>query len=313
MSMTNVELPGGFGVQVIGVDLSRDRSSAVCRHLVETLYRRQFVVIKGQRLALAEFDAVTQAFGVQRPHLLDHLRMDGHAAILMLSNIYDSGRQLGIYEGACFWHTDVAYEDPPNSATIVYAISVPAEPAPTDLADMYSAYDGLPDRTKRLIDDLIVIHHYGNRDDTREGSPTAAERLTEMQKRRVHDVHHPLVIRHPVTGRRALYGIAGSSFGIVGMPLDEAVALLRELQQHATQAKYTMAYNYDPGDIACWDTYATLHRAPAQRAAKPGDPHARLLWRVSVTGTSRLVPLHVDRAGDSARRPAAIGSSHACV
>jgi taurine dioxygenase len=227
--------------------------------------------------------------------------MDGHPSILMLSNIYDDGRQLGVYEGACFWHTDVAYETPPNSATIVYSIKTPRDGgAPTYIADMFGAYDSLSESMKRRIDALVVLHHYGNREDTVEGSPTAAERLTAEQKRRVRNTFHPLVMRHPITGRRSLYGVAGSSFGIVGMPDDEAIALLDELKEHATRPEFTTAYDYEPGDIACWDTFSTLHKAPAQKRATMEDKHARMLWRVSVTGSSPLLSRHVDVTADPA-------------
>jgi taurine dioxygenase len=294
-------LPGPFGVEVGDIDLSRPLADAEAREFVSEFYRHQLVVVRGQQIPFENFDRLTRQFGTQRPHFLDHLRMRGHPAILMLSNIFEDGRQTGIYEGACFWHTDVAYEDPPNSATIVYSIEVPKDRiAPTYVSDMFAAYDALPETTKRRIDGLNVLHHYGNRDDQVEGSPTAAERLTEDQKKRVANVFHPLVIRHPVTGRRSLYGVAGSSFGIVGMPDDEALGLLRELAQHATRDEFTTAVEYGPGDLAAWDTYSTLHKAPVVPKAVAGDPHARLLWRVSVTGISPLATPHADRVAAAA-------------
>lgn len=288
-------LPGPFGVEITDIDLT-SASVDDLRQVVSIFHREQFVVIRGQTLDLPQFDSFTQQFGSQRPHFLDHLRMQGHPSILMLSNVFENGRQIGIYEGACFWHTDVAYEDPPNSATIVYAIRVPkTRGAPTYIADMFSAYDALPEKMKQRIDDLTVLHHYGNRDDEVEGSPTAAETLTPEQKARVSNVFHPLVMRHPVTGRKSLYGVAGSSFGIVGMPDDEAHDLLRELAAHALRPEFTTAYDYNEGDVAAWDTYSTLHKAPVVEKAGPDDAHARILWRVSVTGASPLAELHVDR------------------
>jgi taurine dioxygenase len=224
--------------------------------------------------------------------------MEGNPWILLLSNIQEDGRNIGVYEGACFWHTDVAYEDPPNSATLVYCVQAPEAGAPTQFADMFAAYDALPERTKRQIEGLTVVHHYGNREDLREGSPTAAERLTTEQKRRVKPVHQPLVLRHPVTGRTALYGIAGSSFGIVGMPDSEALDLLRELTAHATQEEFITRYDFKVGDFACWDTFSTLHKASPQLPANRGDPHARLLWRMSLNGSSPLLGRHVDAPAD---------------
>lgn len=209
--------------------------------------------------------------------------MRGHPAILMLSNIFEDGKPIGVYEGAAFWHTDVPYEDPPNSSTIVYCIENPDDGCPTYFSDMYTAYDDLPQTTKDRIDGLQVVHHYGNRWDMDEDSRTSAERLTPEQKANVQNVIHPLVRTHHVTGRKALYGVCGSAFGIVAMPDDEAIALLDELAHHAIQDKYQTVMEVEVGDIGAWDTYATLHKAKLQDPAV-GDTDRRLLWRVSVTG-----------------------------
>lgn len=298
--VTHKRLQGPFGVEITDFDPVRSMTPEALTDLVSLFYREQLIVIRDRTLSFEMFDHLTKQFGRQRPHFLDHLRMRGHPAILMLSNIFENGKQTGIYEGACFWHTDVAYEDPPNSATIVYALQVPKDrPAPTYVSDMFAAYDSLPERTKQRIDGLIALHHYGNRDDTVEGSPTAAERLTEDQKQRVSNVYHPLVMRHPVTGRRSLYGVAGSSFGIVGMPDDEATSLLGELARHATKPEFTTEVDYAIGDLAAWDTYSTLHKAPLVPKAASGDPHCRLLWRVSVTGVSPLVTPRAESAAAS--------------
>ena len=307
MTLLYKSLPGPFGVEILDVDLGSDDRDEVLREIVSIFYRHQFIVIRNQELTLEGFDRFSKAFGNQRPHFLDHLRMDNQPAILMLSNIYEGKRQTGVDDGACFWHTDVAYEDPPNSATVVYSIKTPeVGEAPTYVADMFAAYDALPESMKQRIDSLTVLHHYGNRYDTEEGSPTAAETLTENQKSRVTNVYHPLVKRHPATGRKSLYGVAGSSFGIVGMPDDEAYALLHELAEHATQSRFTTAYNYTEGDVACWDTFSTLHKAPLQKPAQPDDAHARMLWRVSVTGFSPLIEPHSDVAGKNVPDKAAV-------
>jgi hypothetical protein len=148
---------------------------------------------------------------------------------------------------------------------------------------MFSAYDALTASMKERIDDMVVLHHYGNRADMDESSRTSAERLTPEQKKRVTNVFHPLVQRHPITGRKSLYGVAGSSFGIVGMPDDEALELLDELKAHATQPRFVTQYDYGVGDVAAWDTYSTLHMATLHDRATTPETR-RLLWRVSVTG-----------------------------
>jgi len=276
-------LPGSFGAEIYDIDLSAGLDHDTTQALIDAFHEHQVIAIRGQELAFEQFDAVTKAFGDQKPHFLDHLRLRGHPAILMLSNVFDDGRPLGVYEGAAFWHTDVAYEDPPNSSTVVYALECPAGGCPTEFANCIAAYDDLPQTTKDRVDDLTVIHHYGNRWDMDEDSPTSAERLTEAQKKRVANVHMPLVRRHHVTGRKALYGVAGSSFGIVGWPEDEAIDLLDELARHCIQPKYLNSWDYAVGDLAAWDTFSTLHKAQVQKPAT-GNDDRRVLWRVSVTG-----------------------------
>jgi taurine dioxygenase len=276
-------LPGVFGVEISGIDLSQPMDEETEREFLDLFHRHQLIVVKNQSLEFEELDRLTRYFGRQDPHFLDHLRMRGHPAILMLSNVFENDKPIGVYEGAAFWHTDVAYRDPPNSATIVYSLECPRGGCPTHFADMFSAYDALPASMKARIDDRVALHHYGNRADMDENSRTSAERLTPEQKKRVTNVFHPLVQRHPVTGRKSLYGVAGSSFGIVGMPDDEALELLDELKAHATEPRFVTQYDYGVGDVAAWDTYSTLHRATLQDRATTKETR-RLLWRVSVTG-----------------------------
>lgn len=282
-------LSSAIGAEVSGIDLNQPQSNDVMRRLLRIFYDFGVVVIRDQNLDLAAFKRFGDCFGVAKPHFLDHLRLSGHPAILLLSNIHEHGRPIGIYEGAAFWHTDVAYEDPPNTSTVVYALKVPKSGGRTWFANQYAVYDALPSSMKNEIDALRVVHHYGNRADMNEGSRTSAERLTEAQKRRVTNVVMPLVRQHPVTGRKALYGVAGSSFHIVGMPDDEATDLLNELAAHATQPQFVAGHRYERGDVAAWDTFSTLHKAELLDPVHDhDDENARLLYRVSVTGSSPL-------------------------
>ena len=285
-------LPGRFGVEIEGIDLSLPRDDDLQRELMGLFHKHQVIVVRNQSLEFEQFDRLTQDFGRQDPHFLDHLRMRGHPAILMLTNIFEDGRPTGVFEGAAFWHTDVAYRDPPNSATIVYAIECPEGGCPTGFADTFGAYDALPESMKKRIDNMVVLHHYGNRADMDENSRTSAERLTKEQKKNVKNVFQPLVMRHPITERKSLYGVAGSSFGIVGMPDDEALDLLDELKDHVLQPQFVTSYDYSVGDVAAWDTYSTLHKATLHDPATTSKTR-RLLWRVSVRGKA---PIYLKQA-----------------
>jgi taurine dioxygenase len=280
---------GSFGAEVVGFDLAGTHDSSAWRQVVGAAHEHGVVMLRGQSAEADDLERFACQFGTPVPHILTHFHVDGHATILRLSNIVTDGKQWGIFDGANYWHTDMAYEDPPGAATIVYAIKVPAEGGGTRVADMYAAYDALSDAMKKRIEDLVVLHHYGNRDDLDESSLGSASKLTDDQKKQVKNVFHKLVRPHPVSGRKALYGVSGSSFGIVGVPDDEAVALLNELKAHALQERFVRQLRYRVGDTAVWDTSCTLHAAqPLGPVDQPDDPQARLLYRVSVKGMPPL-------------------------
>ena len=106
--------------------------------------------------------------------------------------------------------------------------------------------------------------------------------LTEEQQRKVTWVRHPVARRHPVTGRKALYAVSGSSFGIEGLPGPEALALLEELKQHATQPRYQLRLKYGAGDVVLWDNASLLHSATLTDRHDP-----RTLWRITIKETRR--------------------------
>jgi taurine dioxygenase len=276
-------LPEALGAEILALDLSAPWDEALIGEVLAAFFANRVIVIRDQRLTPDRFAHFARYFGRPVPHILSHLRLADHPEILPLSNVFKDGAPIGVYDGAAYWHTDMSYEAEPGAATLVYSIETPAVGGETCFADMVGAYDDLAEAMKRRIEGLTVLHHYGNRADLVEDSRTSASPLKEEQKREVKNVFHPLVLAHPVTGRKALYGVAGSSFGIVGLPDDEAHALLDELMAHATQAKFVYRHRYAVGDLVVWDNFATLHAATlVPPATCPED--TRLLHRISVKG-----------------------------
>jgi len=160
---------------------------------------------------------------------------------------------------------------------MLYSIEVPRRGGNTLFANMYAAYDDLAASLKARIDDLVVLHHYGNRDDLADGSRTAASTLSAQQKDKVHWVRHRLVRTHHATARKALYAVSRSSSEIAGVRREEGVALLDDLKAHALQDKYRLSYFYDVGDVVLWEDVSTLDSATL---TDPADP--RTLWRITV-------------------------------
>jgi alpha-ketoglutarate-dependent taurine dioxygenase len=191
--------------------------------------------------------------------------------------VQKDGQPTGLADAGTYFHADYSYLDVPARATTLYSIEVPSKGGDTLFADQYAAYDGLSSSMKRRIENLVALHHYGNRDDVDKASRTVASVLTEEQEQKMAWVRHPIARRHPITGRTALYSVSGSSFGIEGMPEDEAVDLLDELKRHATQEKYQLRLKYGIGDVVIWDNASLLHSATL---TDPADP--RTLWRITI-------------------------------
>ena len=280
----------GFGLEASGIDLAEPLSEAAFAELEGAFFLGQVLVIRGQTLTPESFVAFARRFGPPEPHVIDQFHHPDDPNILILSNVVVDEEPQGLADAGTYFHTDYSYLDVPARATMLYSIEVPTAGGRTLFANQYAAYDDLPAFVKERIEPLAGVHHYGNRHDQDEASRTAASALTDEQKAKMPLITHPLVRTHPVTGRKALYAVSGSSFGIVGMPDDEARQLLDMLAAHATQEKYRYSHAYGIGDVVIWDNASLLHSATL---TDPDDP--RTLWRITVkepqlAATAVLVP-----------------------
>jgi taurine dioxygenase len=270
-------LSPGFGLETSDVDLCRALSDEKFAKLEQGFLRGQVLVLREQSLTPAQYVEFARRFGPPEPHVIDQFHHPEDPNILILSNRRKDGEPVGLADAGTYFHTDYSYLQVPARATMLYSIEVPKVGGNTLFANQYAAYDGLPADLKQRIEGLVGIHHYGNRKVDDEMSRVAASPLTPEQKAKMPLITHPLVRPHPVTGRKALYAVSGSSYGIVGMPEDEAVELLDKLAAHATQPRYLLDYAYRVGDVVIWDNASLLHSATL---TDPDDP--RTLWRITV-------------------------------
>jgi taurine dioxygenase len=270
-------LDAGFGVETLDADISRPLSDSQFAEIERVFYACQVLALRAQQLTPAQFAAFARRFGPPQPHVIDQFHHPEDPNILILSNVKVDGRPTGLQDAGSYFHTDYSYLQVPARATTLYSRVVPKVGGDTLFANQQAAYDDLSDAMKKRIEPLLGIHHYGNRNDVNETSRTAASALTDEQKAKMPVITHRITRPHPVTGRKALYAVSGSSFGIVGMPEDEARDLLDELAAHSTQPKYQLRFKYGVGDVVVWDNASLLHSATL---IDPDD--ARTLWRITV-------------------------------
>lgn len=264
MNFDSQPLSDLLGLEIRGLDLRRDSVSELAAALVPLLYAHAVLCIRGQHLAPAELAHFGEQFGRPVHHNEENLRLDGLPGVMSLSNADNrDDRQLN---GGAHWHTDLVHSDEPASVTMLNAVAVPAKGGGTMFADQKTAFEDLSPERQALAESITVVHCYEGRTD---GSmPTFC---------------HPLVQRHPVTGRKALFGAADTGIGIAGMPDNEARCLLDEFAEHATQPRFVYLHAYQPHDVVMWDNAQLLHCAqPLERATTPAMH--RVMHRVSVRG-----------------------------
>lgn len=253
-----------LGLEILGLDLRRDMTPLLVATLTGLLYDHAVLCIRRQPLSPAELANFGKRFGEPIHHNEVNLRLEGLPAVMSLSNADErDDRQLN---GGAHWHTDLIHSDSPASFTMLQAVAVPRAGGGTRFANQVAAFEALAPERKALAESITVIHCYEGR---RDGSmPTFL---------------HPLVRRHPITGRKALFGAADTGIGIVGMSQDEADPLLETFAQHATQPEFIYRHSYQPDDIVIWDNAQLLHCAERLRRATSSDTH-RIMHRVSVRG-----------------------------
>ena len=199
--------------------------------------------------------------------MIDISNLDGNGKILAA----DDRRRLFLLADRQ-WHTDGSFQPVRGKYTALSANVVPPEGGNTDFADMRAAYDALPKAMRDRVSELRAVHSvWHSRVTGGFPAPTEAE-LAAMPP-----AEHPLVWTHPGSGRKTLY-IASHCSHIVGMPIGDGRALLKELMEFATQPRFTYSHAWKVGEVIMWDNRCTMHRGTYYDDQK----YVRDMRRVSV-------------------------------
>ncbi|HET7672371.1 MAG TPA: TauD/TfdA family dioxygenase [Burkholderiales bacterium] len=248
-----------MGAQVRGVDLSRPFDADAVKEAFE---RHLLLVFPAQTITPEQHIAFSRTFGELQVHVLDQYRHPQYPEIYFLSNVKD-GKTTGEHpdKGTLVWHSDLSFQKRPALATILYGLEVPRQGGDTLYADMYAAYDALDAETKALIEDKRAVHDL-DASRRRAGEPP----MSASQRAAAPPVEHPMVTRHPRSGRRILY-ISRHVSHVAGMPRAESDRLLDRLMAHATSERFVFRHRWGPRDVVMWDNRCTMHCATPYDAA----------------------------------------------
>lgn len=269
-------LKGPFGASVSGVDVSCPDSPETSEELRAALAEHHVLVIEDVPFTDAQFAKFGRIWGEPIKFFNPRDRDREHPEIILISN--SPKTPTALRDGAMHWHQDSTYEHPAAEFTMLSAVEAPIGANSTLFADLTAAFESLPADRRAFLRTLRVIHDRAGSpqelmfDDERRGSTggTPGENV----------VVHPLVIRHPITGRDALYGISGTPTGIEGVTPNDAYALLRDLKSLALQAEFRQEATAAVGCVLIWDNLAVMHRATTtEYSDEPG--HRRRVRRIS--------------------------------
>ncbi len=275
---------GAIGAAVMDVDLAQPLDAEERERLIEAWNRHSVLVFRDQQIAPDEFLRYSRYFGDLEVHVLEQYLHPVHPEILVVSNILEYGRNIGIPDAGRYWHTDLSYLDVPSRGSILYAMEIPEADGETLgntlWASTAAAYEALPEATRARVDGLQAEYSLSKRFQKLADDGTKHIELSDEQREKTPSVTHPVVRTHPVTGRRGILVNEGHTTHIVGMPEDESQALLQELWDHTTKPDFTYCHEWRVGDVVMWDNTLTQHLAICDYAL----PQRRLLHRTTITG-----------------------------
>jgi alpha-ketoglutarate-dependent taurine dioxygenase len=267
----------------IAFDLARDIDDARFREIERAFHDNIVVVFRGQHLSNERHIEFSRRFGELEIHIVKKYLLPGFPEILLISNIRDEhGENIGLADAGFTWHSDTSYRRRPSRCSLLYAKEVPRRDGrplgDTVFANTIAAYEALPESMKRHLAGLKAIHRYAAR---RRVADSPRPKLTQAQLEETPDIAHPIVRTHPYTGRKSLYVTAGECVGIEGMPEDEAVELIAELDAHCVGPEFLYRHKWQVGDLLMWDNTSAMHLAICDYAL----PERRLMHRTTVIGT----------------------------
>lgn len=268
-----------LGAEVIGLDLSLPLGTADIARLHRAHLDYHVLVFRDQHITPAQQVDFSRHFGALQIHVLRNFQLPGQPEVLVISNIQQDGKPVGLGDAGHFWHSDLSYKETPSLGSMLHAQELPAEGGDTLFANQHAAWDALPDDLKREVEGLHAEHWYLARyDELRQRNPYRPQ-LTQAQIDEVRPVSHPVVRTHPETGRRALFVSEHFTTRILGVSEQRSRELLDLLFDHGTRAEHVYRHQWQPHDMVFWDNRSLMHLA----AGCP-DHLRRKLYRTTIEG-----------------------------
>ena len=262
--------------RVTGIDLTQPLEAATVAAIEAGMDAHAVLIFPGQNITDEQQMAFSENFGtlentaggnLTKKH---ELRLNPRMADV--SNLDKDGKPLARDDrrrmfnlGNQLWHSDSSFRATPAKYSILSGRVVQTGSGNTEFADMRAAYDSLDEQTKRDVEDLVCEHSL-----IYSRGALGFEGLTEEERVMFTPVRQRLVRTHPVTGRKSLY-LSSHAGTILGWPVPEARAFLRDLTEHAVQPGFVYVHRWQQYDLVMWDNRQTMHRVRRFDASQVRD------------------------------------------
>lgn len=273
-----------LGADVEGIDLAKPLAAADFGAILRALADHAVLRFPRQSLDPAALVRFSTRFGsCETSNAGSQFAVPGHPEVMLLSNVVENGRVIGLADAGQDWHTEMSYAKTFGYVNVLFAVKVPlrnGEPlGATEFQDMAAAYDDLPAAMKARIDNMTATHDLnGYWEKMRQRPGTQRKPLTPEQRAAKPPVSHPMVLTHPISGRKSLYCNVGFTDHVDGVTKAESDELLGFLFKHQLQEKYKYVHRWAEGDVLLWDNLWTMHNAVGDY--RPDEP--RLMRRCQV-------------------------------
>jgi len=270
---------GPLGAEVVGLDLSLPVSDVDFARIHAAHLDHHVLVFREQRITPRQQTEFSRRFGPLQIHVLRNFQLAGHPEVLVVSNIIEDGKPVGLGDAGHFWHSDLSYKEHPSLGSLLHAQELPEEGGDTLFANMHLAYDTLPAALRHAIRGARAEHSYLAKYAELQARSPWRPNLSQAQIDEVKPVVHPVARVHPETGRRALFVSEHFTTRIVGLPEDESKALLQELFAHSVKPEHIYRHQWQPHDLVFWDNRSLMHLAAG---TPPGQ--RRKMYRTTIEG-----------------------------
>ena len=275
-----------LGAEVRGIDMRQPLDDATRQELLAAWMQHLVLVFPGQPVTDEEHVAFTRFLGEPEIFHQTIIKSKRVREIFRVSNVNDDGqlmpatdptvRQLSL---AQYWHTDSSYLPIPCVGALLHGVEVSRSGGETQFTNMYSVYDAMPAALKQRIAGRKARHNFENMHTLKPLKP-----MTDAERAAVPPVWHPLVRKHPVSGRTSLYISPIYNDEVEGLSPDDSRALIKELADFAGQPEFVYSHSWETDDVVMWDNRCTMHQVTAFDPAE-----RRVMHRTTLLGTDAVI------------------------